>query len=133
MAAAGQVPRPKQHGGEPVSTVVFHYADCRVLRVSQEGSVGCFIELLPVQVLQSHIGQPVNAQVSHKTDSYAAVFLDAELESGHIETVHGMLYADRQSLADIKVCSPRPAADVLCLQIQRCRAGTGHAASGNVH
>ena len=88
--------------------------------------------MLPVQVLQSHVGQPVNAQVYRKTDSSATMLLDAELESGHIETVQGTLYGDRQSLADIKVCISRSAAESLCLQLLRCRAGT-IAASNDVY
>ena len=67
------------------------------------------------------MGQPVNAQVYQKTDSSATMLLDAELESGHIETVQGTLYGDRQSLADIEVCSPRSAAERLCLQLLRCK------------
>ena len=80
-----------------------------------------------MQVLQSHVGQPVNAQVYRKTDSSATMLLDAELESGYIETVQGTLYGDRQSLADIKVWSSRSAAEPLCLQPLCCKAGT-HAA-----
>ena len=96
----------KREAGQPMNAVVFRRTDCHVLGVSGEGSAGqsrLHIKTLPVQVLQSHVGQPVNAQVYRKTDSSAIMLLDAELESGHIETVQGTLYCNRQSLADIKV------------------------------
>ena len=117
------------HDGAPPSPAAIEVSRLRCARntVALHGSAGwdrLYIDLLPVQVLQSHAGQPVNAQVYRKTDSCAAMLLDAELESGDIETVQGMLYGNRQSLADIKVRSTRPAAGLLYWQLLRRQAGT---------